>query len=60
MNNKNLYKSRTEVVLKKIPLKIEPYFMRKYPGYRKKGGVNLRNDITYKKTRKKKSNVYST
>lgn len=34
--------------------------MRKYPGYRKKGGVNLRNDITYKKTRKKKSNVYSS
>lgn len=48
------------LIKNQIPLKIEPYFMRKYPGYDKKGGFNLRNDITYKKTRKKKSNVYST
>lgn len=34
--------------------------MRKYPGYHRGGGVNLRNDITSKKTRKKKSNVYSS
>lgn len=34
--------------------------MRKYPGYDKKGGFNLRNDITFKKTKKKKGNIYST
>lgn len=48
------------LIKNQIPLKIEPYFMRKYPGYDKKGGFNLRNDITSKKTRKKKGNVYST